>query len=191
MTHDAGDGDHDLMIAIGQGRRQAFHTLMQRHLASIVALAHRLVGNQADADEIAQEVFLRVWVTAPRWRPDGEAKLTTWLYRVTVNLCLDRRRRVTALPLEAAGDPVDPLPSSLDRVVEQDAVMWLNQALSRLPERQRGVLALCYFGETTASDAAQILDLSVSAVEALLVRGRRSLRKNLSALGIVEMGDLR
>src|SRR5215813_6416881 len=98
--------DEQLMAQVARGDEAAFRALSHRYAAHAIALARRITGNDADAEEVVQEALLRVWVNAPRWRP--AAAFRTWFYRVVVNLCLNRRRRAPFLPLEAAGDPADP-----------------------------------------------------------------------------------
>src|SRR5436853_5567398 len=98
--------DEDLMARIAGGDETAFRLLSRRHLSRALALARRVTGNAADAEEIVQEALLRVWTNAPRWRPTALFK--TWFYRVVVNLCLNRRRRAPFTALDDAGDPADP-----------------------------------------------------------------------------------
>ncbi len=187
----AGDGDRVLLASIGRGDHNAFQTLMRAHMSYVQRLAYRIVGNREDADEIAQEAFLRVWTMAPRWRHDLDARFTTWLYRVVVNLCLDRRRRVGTLPLEEVGDPVDPAPNSLDKVAADETARLVARALEDLPPRQRAAITLCYYAEINGQEAAEILEISVSALESLLVRGRRALRHRLNDLGDLDrLGDV-
>jgi RNA polymerase sigma-70 factor (ECF subfamily) len=184
------EDDRALLGAIGRGNHRAFHALMRRHMPFVLRLARRVVGNRDDADEVAQEAFLRVWTVAPRWRHDGDAQFKTWLYRVVVNLCLDRRRRLPALPLEVAGDPSDPAPSSLEQVYAGETARMVVQALDELPPRQRSAIILCYYAGVSAAEAAATLEVTVSALESLLVRGRRALRVRLSGLGALgSMGD--
>src|ERR1044072_1201736 len=101
-----GPPDHDLMARAAQGDERAFRMLAQRHAAGAHRGARRIVGSEALAEDIVQDAFLRVWINAPRWRPD--AAFRTWLYRIVVNLCLNAKRRPAELPLAAAGDPPDP-----------------------------------------------------------------------------------
>ncbi len=184
------EDDRVLVAAIGRGSHRAFQALMDRHMPFVLRLARRVVGHRDDADEVAQEAFLRVWTIAPRWRHDGDARFKTWLYRVVVNLCLDRRRRLPALPLEVAGDPSDPAPNSLEQVYAGEAARLVAQALDELPPRQRAAVILCYYAGVSAAEAAATLEVTVSALESLLVRGRRALRVRLSDLGALEsMGD--
>ena len=183
--------DDDILIgAIAGGDKAAFHALMERHSRSYLALAQRLTGSADDADEVVQEAFLRVWTTAPQWRPGGEARFTTWFYRVVANLCLDRRRRKASAPLEEAGELVDPMPGGLDERAAWEGRAMVAAAMAELPERQRAAIALYYFSEVSGPEAAEMMDLSVSALESLLVRGRRALRKALADLGVKDMGDV-
>src|ERR1044072_3159236 len=101
-----GPPDHDLMARAAQGDERAFRELARRHAAGALRLARRILGRDALAEEVVQDAFLRVWINAPRWRP--QAAFRTWLYRVVINLCLNARRRPPDLPLAAAGDPADP-----------------------------------------------------------------------------------
>ena len=186
-----GDGDRALLASIGRGDHNAFQTLMRAHMSYVLRLAYRIVGNREDADEIAQEAFLRVWTVAPRWRHDLDARFTTWLYRVVVNLCLDRRRRVGTLPLEDVSDPVDPAPTSLDKIAAEETSRLVAHALEDLPPRQRAAITLCYYAEINGQEAAEILEISVSALESLLVRGRKALRLRLNDLGDLDrLGDM-
>jgi len=183
-------GDDELLRAIAQGDRRSFQRLMERHVRAMLALSTRVVRNPDDADEIVQEAFLKVWTLAPRWRPDREAKFSTWLYRVVLNASLDRLRRVRFVPVEEAGDPADPSPGGEDRAVERQRERLVSEAMAEMPARQREALSLYYFSDLTAPEAARVLDLSLTAMEALLVRGKRSLRGALARLGIRGIGDV-
>lgn len=182
--------DDDLLRAIASGNRHAFARLMERHARPMLALATRVTRSVDDADEIVQETFLKVWIMAPKWQADGEAKFATWLYRVVLNACLDRGRRVPFSPLEDAGDPPDPKPAGLDMAMAAQRDSILSTAMADMPPRQREALTLYYFSDLSAPQAAEILDLSVSALEALLVRGKRSLKAMLQRQGISGIGDL-
>ena len=166
------------MAWIAAGDRAAFRALAERHLGSVIALAGHVLGNRSDAEDVAQEAMLRVWINAPRWKP--VAKFRTWLTRIVINLCLDRRRRAAALPLEAAGDPIDPAPGAEARLETADSERRLAAAISQLPERQRAALALTYREGLSNAETADILDTSVSAVETLLSRAKTTLRRMLA-----------
>jgi len=171
-------GDDALLAQAGAGDQRAFRTLVARHLSRVLSLARRMTGNVAEAEDVAQEAFLRAWQKAAVWHA-GEARFSTWLYRVVVNLCLDRRRRKPTTPLEAAGDPLDPAPSIELRLVEDQRTRIVAVALAALPDRQRAALVLSYYEELSNAAAAEILGVSVSALESLLVRARKALRAEL------------
>ena len=169
--------DEDLMVAIARGDEPAFQVLMRRYLPRAVGLARRILGNDADAEEVVQEAFLRLWVHAPRWRP--AAAFRTWFYRVVVNLCLNRKRRAPFAALEDVDEPIDP---GTDASVEFEARQtegMLAAAIADLPERQRAAIILTYHEGLANAETATVLGTSVSGVETLLVRARRSLRKAL------------
>ena len=123
--------DEDLMLSVAQGDDSAFRMLAGRHAARTFALTRRMLGNDADAEEIVQEAMLRVWVTAPRWRPD--AAFTTWLYRVTLNLCLNRQRRKPFAALDEACDPPDPSPTAAEDLERREMDRLVAKAIEGLP----------------------------------------------------------
>ena len=182
--------DDNLLMATARGDRAAFRRLMERHTRGMVALAQRITGNAADADEVVQDTFLKLWSMAGRWRPETQAKLSTWIYRVTLNACIDRRRKTTFLPLEDAGDPPDPAQGGLDRAMARESHEVVRAFLDRLPRRQKEALVLYYFGEMTAPQAARVMEMSVPAFEALLVRGKRGLKRAMTDQGLRGTGDI-
>ncbi len=174
--------DETLMAAIATGDRLAFARLVERHLARTVGLGTRLMGSRADGEEIAQEAFSRVWSHAARWRPmgsGGNARFTTWLYRIVVNLAIDRKRRPTHAPMDDVDEPVDEADDGFTRIHRRQISDAVTEAMLQLPERQRVALALCFFEGMSNIEAGKIMALSVGAVESLLVRARRSLRQGL------------
>jgi len=192
------DSDDALMRRAGSGDKAAFALLVRRHLARATALAQRITGNRSDAEEIVQEAFLRCWQKAPEWRPaerpanDGAAndrgpggataQFGTWLYRVLVNLCLDRRRRPQPVGIEAAETVADNAADGFDETARGETSRRVQAAMAQLPERQRAALALCYFEGLGNIEAAAMLDISIGALESLLVRARRALREALGDL---------
>jgi RNA polymerase sigma-70 factor (ECF subfamily) len=169
--------DEDLMLRVARGDERAFRRLTQRYAARSFALARRIAGNDADAEEIVQEAMLRVWINAPRWRK--MAAFSTWLYRVVVNLCLNNRRRRSFASLDEAGDPADPAPGASELLEKKDVSRVVAEAIARLPERQRAAIVLTYHEGLSNAETAAILDTTVSSVEALLVRAKRRLRSKL------------
>ncbi len=169
--------DESLMASVARGDRQAFRDLADRYAARAVGLARRLTGSEADAEEIAQEALLRVWTHAPRWRP--LAAFRTWFYRIVLNLCFSRRRRPAMLGLEEAGEVVDPAPDPAAVLEREETDRRLADAIGTLPERQRAAVLLTYREGMSNVEVATVLESTVSAVETLLVRARRSLRETL------------
>jgi RNA polymerase sigma-70 factor (ECF subfamily) len=172
--------DAALMARIVAGDQAAFHSFAQRHVASCLAVAQRIIGNQSDAEEVVQDALLRVWLHAPEWR-QGAARVTSWVYRIVVNLALDhlRKNRRRLLSLDDAGDPADPAPDAQMLVEGRQLESFIGRAIAELPTRQRIALTLCYFEQMDCAEAAQVMRISVSAMESLLVRGRRTLRDRL------------
>lgn len=174
------DDDSTLIQRVAAGDHRSYQTLVERHLRHAVTLAHRVLFNRADAEEVAQEAFLRVWQHAARWQPDGGASFRTWLNRVVVNLCIDRKRRPGMTPLDDQPDPVDPQATPYEARLAGETSDQLAAALQRLPERQRAAIVLCYWEGESNIAAAEALGITVGALESLLVRAKRSLRDALS-----------
>ena len=174
------DSDEALMARIARGDERAFRALARRHLPVMLGLARRILGNAADAEDVAQEAMLRVWTHAPRWQPF--ALFRTWLTRVVVNLCLDRKRRAPWVALEAAGEIVDPAPGAGEKTERDERERLVAVAIAELPARQRAAIVLTYGDGMSNAQVAEILDTSVSAVETLLVRGKQNLRRTLDSV---------
>ena len=174
------DSDEALMARIARGDERAFRTLASRHVPAMLGLARRILGNAADAEDVAQEAMLRVWTFAPRWQP--LALLRTWLTRVVVNLCLDRKRRAPWVALEAAGEIVDPALGPGEKAERDERERMVAAAVAELPARQRAAIVLTYGDGMSNAQVAETLDTSVSAVETLLVRGKQNLRRALDNL---------
>jgi RNA polymerase sigma-70 factor (ECF subfamily) len=165
------------MARTAQGDGRAFRTLAERHAGHALRLARRILGNEALAEDIVQDALLRVWIHAPRWRP--EAAFRTWLYRVVVNLCLNAKRRPADLPLDAAGHVADPADAADADLEIRERDRRLAGAIGALPERQRAAIVLSYQEGLSNAEVAAVLDTSVSSVETLLVRAKRALRTSL------------
>ncbi len=174
------DSDDALMARVAGGDAGAFDRLAARHLRRAVALAQRMTGNPSDADEIAQEAFLRVWQHAARW-DGGRAAFTTWLYRIVVNLAIDRGRRPVWAPLDDAAALADGAPDALARIAERQTAELVNRALDALPDRQRAAVVLFHQESLSLRQAADILGLSETAFASLLARARAALKTALAA----------
>ena len=174
------DSDEALMARVARGDERAFRELASRHLPPMLGLARRILGNAADAEDVVQDAMLRVWTYAPRWRP--LALFRTWLTRVVVNLCIDRKRRAPWVELEAAGEIIDPAPHAGAKAERDERDRMVAAGIAQLPARQRAAIMLTYGDGMSNSQVAEILDTSVSAVETLLVRGKQNLRRTLGRL---------
>ncbi len=180
MTDEQEESDDALMARIGRGDRRAFAIFSGRHLDRTHALARRMLGNAADAEDVVQDVFVQVWTRAAQWQP-GKAKVSTWLYRVTANRCLDHHRRPKVQALDPEFEPADERPDAEAALGDRQREAALNRAIAALPDRQRAAIALCYSGGLSNIEAAETLEISVEALESLLSRARRTLRAQLAA----------
>jgi len=174
------DPDEDLVRRVGAGDKRAAAEIVRRHLPRMVGLARRMLGDASEAEDVAQEVFLRVWKHAAAWKP-GAAKFETWMHRVAMNLCLDRLRRVGRNGGDVPPDTVDSRASATRALDDRQRRERVRDALQKLPERQRAALVLCYYQDRTNIEAAEILGVSVDALESLLSRARRTLKTALAA----------
>jgi RNA polymerase sigma-70 factor (ECF subfamily) len=174
------DPDGELVARVARGDERAARALIDRHLPKMLSLSRRLLGNQSDAEDVSQEVFLKVWTHAASWKPGG-AKFETWMHRVAMNLCYDRLRKRPHVALDEVEEPVDEAPAPGTSLAEADISDAVDEALARLPERQRSAIVLCHYQGMTNIEAAKALEVSVEALESLLARGRRTLRTALKA----------
>lgn len=180
MTHQD-PSDADLMARLAKGEVSPIGDLAHRHQARVLELAFRTLGHWDLAEDVAQETFLRVYRAAKTYQP--QARFTTWLYRIVVNLCLDeqRRRARTALPLEAVAP--EGLPASQANPAEKKELAELvRAAVQELPNRQRLALVLHRYDGLSHTEISEITGWSESAVESLLVRAYANLREKLAKL---------
>ena len=171
--------DAVLMGKIAAGDKSAYTEFLTRHLSAIVDFASRYLGRRVDAEDVAQEAFIRVWSKAANWREQGPSP-RSWLFRITYHLCIDElRRRRPEAALEDLGDPTDPGATPEDKLLGQARIGQLAEAFRALPERQSTAIALCAYHGLSNKEAAATLDISIEALESLLSRGRRRLRELL------------
>lgn len=166
--------DEALLVLYANGDREAARALTLRFTPRILGFAARLLSDRAEAEDVTQEAMLRLWRIAPEWR-QGEAKVTTWLYRVVTNLCTDRLRRRRSSPLDEVPEMDDGAPGEVARLIESDRVQALEAALALLPERQRQAVVLRHLEGLANPEIAQVMDIGVEAVESLVARGKRAL----------------
>ena len=172
--------DADLLAAFAGGDRAAALVLTQRLTPRVLAQAHRMLGNQAEAEDVAQEAMMRLWKIAPDWDAD-RAKVTTWLYRVVANLCTDRLRQGgRTVDIDAVSEPEDDRPSAQAALQNASRAQALRSALADLPERQAQAVSLRHLEELGNPEIANIMDTNVRTVESLIARGKRALIAKLS-----------
>lgn len=177
-SNDEAQEDAQLMFRIAHGDQRALQALMQRHLARTVRMAARVLGNTAAAEDVAQDAFIRVWKHAAQWQDPDEAgaKFSTWLYRIVLNLCIDEKRKRTFGNIDDVAEPPDSTPNAEAQMQRQEQSARVRGALATLPERQRSAFVLCFYEGFSNRDAADMLGISVKALESLLVRARKTLR---------------
>lgn len=172
--------DEALLVLYANGDPEAARALTLRLAPLALRLAARMLGDRAEAEDVAQEAMLRLWRVAPDWR-QGEAKVSTWLYRVTSNLCTDRlRRRGRSVALDAVAEPEDGRPGAVAGLIEADRAAALEAALAALPDRQRQAVVLRHLEGLTNPEIAEIMEIGVEAVESLTARGKRALTAALA-----------
>ena len=164
------------------GDRRACRALVDRHLAALVRYANRMLGDAAEAEDVAQEAFLRLWRSLAE-RPEVSASIGAWLFRVAHNLCIDQLRRRRSIPLDDIVEPPDATPDAAEQMLAAERQRAVAAALGALPERQRAAILLCHYEGFSNAEAAGVLGVGVEAVESLLARGRRGLRQRLMADG--------
>ncbi|MDW4550360.1 RNA polymerase sigma factor [Defluviimonas sp. D31] len=171
--------DEALLVLYGNGDPEAARLLTARLAPVAYRVAARMLGDPAEAEDVAQEAMLRLWRLAPDWQ-GGAARVSTWLYRVAANLATDRLRRRRTLPLDAAAEPADERPGAVAGLVAQDRAAALEAALMRLPERQRQAVVLRHLEGLANPEIAEIMEVGVEAVESLVARGKRGLTEALA-----------
>ena len=170
--------DAALVSLYANGDDRAANELSRRVVPPIFRLALRLLGDRSEAEDVAQEVMLKLWQIAPDWDA-GRARPTTWAYKVARNLCLDRLRRKPPVGIDEIAEPSDERPSVETQLQSSERLTALDKALSTLPERQRVAVVLRHLEGLGNPEIAEILDISIEAVESLTARGKRAISKAL------------
>lgn len=171
--------DAELMAALSSNDMSALGELARRHQSNVLALAYRTTGKWDHAEDIAQDVFLKVHKAAPRYKPT--AKFSTWLYRVTLNLCIDHQRRNAKRSFAVDPSHLENTPVEYpDTIEKQELTRTVRNAVLQLPERQRHALILYRYQGLTYEEIADVIAASKPAVESLLVRAYANLRQKLA-----------
>jgi RNA polymerase sigma-70 factor (ECF subfamily) len=167
------------LACVAKADQAAFRALVARHVAAVHAVGRRILADEAEAEDVAQETFLRLWRKAGSIEV-GPAGVRPWLNRVAQNLCLDRirARRTEAEPTD---DPpeIATAPEQLRGLETAELEQKVRYALEQLPERQRLALVLFHYQGMSQNEAASTLEISAEALESLLARARRTLKAAL------------
>jgi len=183
------DDDALLIVRVGEGDIEAYRELVWRHAERLHHFALRLLRNSADAEDVVQETFLRLWLHATEYTPT--ARVATWLHRIAHNLALDRLRKLRHFEeLDDASEHMqiaDPQPDILE--VRRDAE-GLHRALDALPVRQAAAMVLVHINGLSGKEASEVLDVSEGALESLLARARRNLKARMGNLSGADSGGI-
>ena len=167
--------DSALLIAVVNGDGTAARLLIERLAPRLLSHATRVLSDRTEAEDVVQETLVRLWKIAPDWR-QGEAKVSTWCFRVLVNLCTDKlRARKPVIDIDAIAEPAADLQSVVEQMTDVARRDALDAALTTLPARQRQAVVLRHIEERSNPEIAEIMDIGVEAVESLVARGKRAL----------------
>ncbi len=171
--------DAELIELVARGDHGAYRELVNRHLRGMHVFVYRMLGSRAEAEEVCQESFLRLWKQASSYV--ARAKPSTWLYRIAHNLAIDRlrRRREGQHPMGIEELPDSGRPSL--HLHQKQVAQAVERALGELPPRQRAAISLVHYQGMSSAEAAQVLGIRLRALESLLARGRQKLREQLAA----------
>jgi RNA polymerase sigma-70 factor (ECF subfamily) len=185
--------NEDLIGRVRLGNKHAFEVLIRRHQRPVLNFIFRFMGDPTEAEDLTQEVFLRVWKSAGTYKP--EAKFTTWLYRIATNLCINKQRAIRIRRLFTKSHSGEQRRGSKDsfiigegaelltpedRLIDSEQSAQLLNALNELPTSQRLTIVLKIYDEMSYQEISQIMDRSISAVDSLLIRAKKNLRKKLT-----------
>jgi RNA polymerase sigma-70 factor (ECF subfamily) len=179
------EDEASLLKSVAEGNVAAYRELVRRHASRLLRLTSRMLRDNAEAEDVTQETFLRVWQRATDYSPDGSA--VGWLYRIAHNLALDRLRQRGKFKAFEEEEEEDRVPDSAPQaglMNQLERKTALDRAIEQLPQRQAAAITLVHIDELGGSEAARVLGVSVEALESLLSRARRNLKARLTqALG--------
>ena len=187
--------NEDLMCRVTAGDKHAFEALVHRHQRPVLNFVFRFLGDRAEAEDLTQEVFLRVWKSAKTYKPD--AKFTTWLYRISINLCINRQKTLRMRRWFSVPEPPEQKQSSEEafyptegsetataesHLINSEQSRRLLNALNALPTSQRIAIVLKIYDGLSYQEISQLMNRSASAVDSLLIRAKKNLRKKLAKM---------
>ena len=172
--------EQELIVRAQTGDKAAFQQLVHQSLPNVIGLSYQMLGDRTEAEDLAQEVLLSLWQNIEKYDPE-RGRLSTWVYRITANRCLDRLRRKKVDQLDDDYDaPVEA--EQHDALFDKQVSKEIDGAMQDLPERQQLAVTLFHYQGHSMQEIGEILDCSVDAVESLLARARRSLKQTLAPL---------
>ena len=180
--------ESELILELQNGKHQAFQELMDRYQKSVIAICYRFLLNQSEAEDVAQEVFVEVFLSVHKFR--GASKLSTWIYRIATTKSLDelrkkkRKKRITSFGNLIGLDFVANLLVDKNRpdeaFTEQESLQLLQQKLDALPENQRIALTLSKIQEYNSQEVGEVMGISATAVDSLVYRAKQNLKSKIS-----------
>lgn len=174
-----------------RGDERAFARLVRRHGPFAYTLALRTLGDRVEAEDVAQEAFVRAWQAMPRFRVDG--RFSTWLYRIVVNLCYDRaprmRQSLASMPIEADDLRQVDRPAPEATLISQEIRRTIHTSIDELPEPYRLLIALRHLDHMSYAEIAQITGMPIGTVKTGIHRGRRRLKEALIEAGVTPAGS--
>lgn len=177
--------DAVLVSAIARGDAAAFRLITERHLLSVHRLATRMLGDSIEAEEVAQDTFLKLWTRGGHWRPSkGDSPILPWLRSLAMNACIDRLRRRRFQSDEEVPERADEAPSTAEQIDQRRLSVLVSNALGELPDRQRAAIVLTYYEDLPNVEAADAMSLHLKGFESLLFRARQTLKAALIGKGI-------
>ncbi len=179
--------DEELVRRISEGNHGAFAQLVERHSKLFFSAAYRMLNNVEEAEDTVQDAYVKLWQQPDRFDPSKGVKFTTWFYRVVTNLAIDQtRKRKPQVKSEVLDVMADKAPLADEQLSEQDEQTALEEAIDRLPERQKAALNLCFYEGLSNKEAAEVLDVGVKALESLLMRAKKALKEDLGGQGLLD-----
>lgn len=175
------DTDAELLARVRSGNHAAFSLLVRRHTPRFYRLARRFCGQQAEAEDIVQQAFLKLWQNPAIWQANRNTAFTTWFYRVIVNLCYDYRKKKRPAELEHEANVADDSATHEERLLAEERQRLLEHFIQALPERQRMALMLCFYEGLSNAEAATIMGVRLKALQSLLIRAKTALKLSLKA----------
>lgn len=171
--------DEVLMQAIRAGDSKAYNSAVRQHIKPLSHYAFRMLGNSKDTEDIVQETLLRLWTHADSWKPN-KAGVSTWLHRIAHNLCIDYLRKDKSNVSSELSEDLESGDRPAQVPEHEERLAALRGALDTLPERQRSAIILSHYQGFSNREIAEVMGVSVDALESILARARRGLRAQLT-----------